>query len=67
MRCTLDPAATYRVTQTNFLAAGGDGFSAFTKGTALLTGPIDVDALEAYLKAHNPLSEPTDKRITALE
>ncbi|OJH42313.1 bifunctional metallophosphatase/5'-nucleotidase [Cystobacter ferrugineus] len=62
----LDPAATYRVTETNYLAAGGDGFSVFTQGQELRTGPIDLDAFAAYLEAHNPLTPPTDKRITVL-
>nr|AYM53225.1 5'-nucleotidase domain protein [Cystobacter sp.] len=63
---TLDPAASYRVTQTNYLAAGGDGFSVFTQGQDLRTGPIDIDAFAAYLEAHNPLTPPTDKRITVV-
>jgi 5'-nucleotidase len=45
----IDPAAKYRVTANNFLADGGDLFSAFTKGTERLGGVVDTDALEAYL------------------
>jgi 5'-nucleotidase len=60
----IDPAASYRVTMNNFMAAGGDGYAEFKQGTALLTGPIDLDALEAYFRAHNPVSAPAMGRIT---
>src|SRR5262249_28656002 len=43
----IDPAATYTVTVNNFLAAGGDGFTALTGGTNQQGGPIDLDALVA--------------------
>jgi 5'-nucleotidase len=46
----IDPAATYRVTTNDFLANGGDGFTALTGGTDRVTAPgFDVDALVAYL------------------
>jgi 5'-nucleotidase len=60
----LDMNASYRVTVNNFMATGGDGFEEFKHGTALLTGPMDLDALEAYLKAHSPLPAPSTNRIT---
>lgn len=47
----IDPAATYRVTMNSFLASGGDGFSVFTQGTDSVTGPVDLDAMEEYLRA----------------
>ncbi|WP_224249880.1 bifunctional metallophosphatase/5'-nucleotidase [Hyalangium gracile] len=59
----LDPTASYRVTVNNFMASGGDSYTAFTKGTNVLTGPIDVDAVEAYLRANNPLTPPALGRI----
>ncbi|MFF0468832.1 bifunctional metallophosphatase/5'-nucleotidase [Micromonospora zamorensis] len=59
----VDTAATYRVTVNNFLAGGGDGFSAFTGGTNLVTGQIDLDAFVAYLTAQSPVSAPTLDRI----
>ena len=43
------PTQTYRVTTNNFLASGGDGFTAFTRGTPVGDGGIDVEALEAWL------------------
>ncbi|MEW1586688.1 bifunctional metallophosphatase/5'-nucleotidase [Micromonospora vinacea] len=60
---TVDTAATYRVTVNNFLAGGGDGFSALTGGTNQVTGQIDLDAFVAYLTAQSPVSAPTLDRI----
>ncbi|HWD04622.1 MAG TPA: bifunctional metallophosphatase/5'-nucleotidase [Amycolatopsis sp.] len=60
----VDPAATFRVSVNNFLAAGGDGFSEFTKGTDLTGGPVDLDALIAYLGAHPGVAPPPADRIT---
>jgi 5'-nucleotidase len=60
----VDPAAGYRVSVNNFLAAGGDGFGAFTNGTDLTGGPVDVDAFTAYLTAHSPVAPPPLDRIT---
>ncbi|MEU4531097.1 bifunctional metallophosphatase/5'-nucleotidase [Micromonospora ureilytica] len=59
----VDTAATYRVTVNNFLAGGGDGFSALTGGTNLITGQIDLDAFVDYLTAQSPVSAPTLDRI----
>jgi 5'-nucleotidase len=60
----VDPAASYRVTVNNFLAAGGDSFTALTVGTDVTGGPIDLDAFTAYLTAHSPVSPPPTNRIT---
>ena len=60
----VDPAATYRVSVNNFLAAGGDGFTVFTQGTDLTGGPIDLDAFTAYLTAHPNLGPPPADRVT---
>ncbi|MEV5207502.1 bifunctional metallophosphatase/5'-nucleotidase [Micromonospora sp. NPDC053740] len=59
----VDTATTYRVTVNNFLAGGGDGFSALTGGTNLVTGQIDLDAFVDYLTAQSPVSAPTLDRI----
>jgi 5'-nucleotidase len=45
----LNPTKTYRVTVNNFMATGGDGYSTFLRGTSLLGGAQDIDALSAYL------------------
>lgn len=60
----VDPAGSYRVSVNNFLAAGGDGFSVFTQGIDLTGGPIDLDALTAYLGTHPGLAPPALDRIT---
>lgn len=62
----MDPTASYRVTVNNFLAAGGDGFTALLAGTDLLTGMIDLDAFTAYLGSHSPVAPGPQNRITML-
>ncbi|GAB3127114.1 bifunctional metallophosphatase/5'-nucleotidase [Tsukamurella serpentis] len=59
----INTVAKYRVTTNNFLAAGGDGFSVFTRSTDLTVGGVDLDALEKYLQANPALQVPTS-RIT---
>jgi 5'-nucleotidase len=63
----VDPAGRYRVTVNNFLAGGGDGFHVLTEGTERRGGPVDVDALEAWMKAHSPFPPPETNRITRVE
>ncbi len=60
----LDPAATYRVTMNAFLAMGGDGFTVFTAGHDALTGPLDIEALEALLRSAPRLAVPMEPRVT---
>ncbi|WP_444813588.1 bifunctional metallophosphatase/5'-nucleotidase [Variovorax arabinosiphilus] len=59
-------ATAYRVTMNSFLATGGDNFTVFNQGTNTLGGDQDIDALEAYIKANDPLVPPATNRITAL-
>ncbi len=59
----VDPAAPYRVSVNNFLAAGGDGFTVFAQGTDITGGPIDIDAFTQYLSAHPSLAPPPADRI----
>ncbi|MBI5103447.1 MAG: 5'-nucleotidase C-terminal domain-containing protein, partial [Solirubrobacterales bacterium] len=63
---TVDPGASYRVTVNNFLADGGDNFTALKAGTDRQGGQVDVDAFEAYIKAHSPISPPPLDRITTV-
>lgn len=44
----IDPSGLYRVTVSDYLAAGGDGFSVFTQGTQRVFGQLDIEALEAF-------------------
>ncbi|MER5177292.1 esterase-like activity of phytase family protein [Streptomyces sp. NPDC002896] len=63
---TLKPDATYRVTANTFLAAGGDGFTTFAKGTDLVGGGDDIDALTDYLTADSPVAPPGTDRVNEL-
>ena len=63
---TLDPAASYRVTTSNFLADGGDSYPAFRNGTPRIGGKVDLDALIDYMGAHPALSAPPAARSTQL-
>jgi 5'-nucleotidase len=60
----ISPLQTYRVAMNNFLATGGDGFSAFTGCTDPLGGEIDLDALVRYFEAHSPVAPGPQNRIT---
>ncbi|MCA0181372.1 MAG: bifunctional metallophosphatase/5'-nucleotidase [Actinobacteria bacterium] len=53
--------STYRVGTLNFLANGGDAFTAFTGGTNLLGGKEDLQNLVDYLGAHPNLTPPPDR------
>jgi 5'-nucleotidase len=59
----LAPTASVRVAAVDFLAAGGDGFSVFTEGRDPRAGPLDVDALESYVRTHSPVESGTRDRI----
>jgi len=63
----IDPAATYRVTMNSFLATGGDGFGTFAEGTDAVTGPVDLDAMEAYLDGEGVRALPAIDRITVID
>jgi 5'-nucleotidase len=63
----IDPAATYTVSCNNFLSTGGDGFTVFNLGTNKVGGPVDLDALIAYIKSlTQPFAAPALNRITRL-
>ena len=46
-----------RLVVNSFLAQGGDGFEGFLQGRELVGGPLDVEALAAYLR-NNPAPDP---------
>ena len=62
----IDLNATYRVTVNSFLADGGDNFQALREGTDRLGGAQDLDALEAYFRAHSPVAPGPQNRMTAV-
>jgi 5'-nucleotidase len=55
-----------RVTMSNFLAFGGDNFTALAAGTDEVGGPLDLDALEGYMAANPNLAPPATDRIRNL-
>jgi 5'-nucleotidase len=62
----IDPATNYRVTVNNYLAVGGDGFTALKQGTAALVGVYDSDALYGYFRANSPIGPAAGNRITRI-
>ena len=62
----IDKGASYRVTMNAFLASGGDNFTVFNQGTAQLGGALDLDALQQYFTAHNPVAPGAQDRIVRL-
>jgi 5'-nucleotidase len=60
----IDPAASYRVTVNNYLALGGDGFTALKQGLKPQFGVYDDEALFAYFQANGPIAPPPADRIT---
>jgi 5'-nucleotidase len=59
----MDPSTKYRVTVNNYLVDGGDQFYVLKQGTDPVTGPPDLDALEAYFKKHRPAAPDEPHRI----
>lgn len=60
----IDRAARYTLTVNSFLADGGDKFSTLLKGTDLVVGPIDLDALIEYVQdLPQPFTATTEGRI----
>jgi 5'-nucleotidase len=54
----------YRVAVNGFLAAGGDRFSAFTHGVDRVDGPVDLDALIAWIRTlDQPFTRAIEGRI----
>lgn len=60
----LVPGQAYRVVTNNFLVGGGDSFVGFKIGTNRVTVGGDVEAFEAYIKAHSPIAGGVKGRIT---
>ncbi len=58
---------TYGVTVNNFMATGGDNFTAFKSGTNQTGGAVDLDALIAYVKSlSQPFGAAIEGRINRL-
>ncbi len=64
------PDQTIRVTVNSYLAAGGDGFGVLRDGREQVGGPLDVDALTAYLSERSksaPVAPDPVARIRRLD
>jgi 5'-nucleotidase len=59
----IDPNALYTMTSNSFLAAGGDSFFSLRNGFGRATGPVDLDALVAYVQAHSPVNQQIEGRL----
>ncbi len=60
----LDREATYTASMVDFLAAGGDRYTTFKEGQNITNGPVDVDALIAYIESlPQPVNVTVDGRI----
>ena len=55
-----------RVVINGYVADGGDGFTLFAAGKDRHNGPVDVDALAAYLGARDSLGVPAPARVIRL-
>ena len=60
----LDPRRVYHVATIDYLLLGGDGHLWFGKGTNVVYGDIEVDAVASYMTAHSPLDPKVEGRIT---
>lgn len=59
----LDPGKTYRVATNDFLAAGGDQYSAFKDGKNIVCGDLLRDVFAGFLSRHSPVHPKIEKRI----
>jgi 5'-nucleotidase len=66
-RQPLDLERHYRVTVSDFLAAGGDNFELLPTLGPGEVGPLDSEALEQYLQRHNPAGPPGGLRLSRID
>ncbi len=56
-----------RIVVNSFLAGGGDGFTVLTRGRDVVGGPVDVQAMEAYLGRGTPERSAIGSRIIRID
>jgi len=61
----IEPAATYRVAANNYIATGGNGFTAFANGAPRTGGKVDLVALTDYFTANPNVGAPPAARSTS--
>ena len=61
------PERRYRITVVDFLANGGDGFTALKEGADRVESALDMEAFTAYLDHHAPLAAPAPDRVQRLD
>lgn len=59
----LDMQRPYRVIVSSFLADGAERYAVLAQGTQRVRGPVDIDALADYVRAHSPLHWAWQPRI----
>jgi 5'-nucleotidase len=57
------PTDRLRVAASDFLVAGGNGFTIFKEGINKVAGDADIDALVAYVRTHSPVAPGPQNRI----
>jgi 5'-nucleotidase len=62
----IDPAKNYRVTVNDYLALGGDGFTALKDGVTKQYGVYDDEALFAFFGANTPITPGPPTRISRI-
>ena len=60
----LEPQRVYHVATIDYLLLGGDGHTWFGKGTNVIYGDVEVDAVASYMTVHSPLDPKIEGRIT---
>lgn len=63
----IDANKTYRAAMAVYLTTGGDGYTEFTKGTGMVAGPSDIEALVSYIGSlPQPVNGTPEGRITRI-
>ncbi|MBS8265737.1 bifunctional 2',3'-cyclic-nucleotide 2'-phosphodiesterase/3'-nucleotidase [Mesobacillus boroniphilus] len=63
----IDEEADYTVTVNNFMAGGGDNYTALLKGRDQFIGPTDLDGLVNYIKANGTVGVGIEDRVLKVE